>query len=253
MQKLAGTGSNGIILMGDVNMPLNVNDSDLSLGMRDTPQENNGATEMMFVLIRCHVADFLERSASTNTTFDGLWNRMTSITVTMDAKDKLIDELGVTIERRFLQHCDISIPWQLVCSRLGKAVIYMMRFMAHCTGYYNTGIARSSKDMLLDLAIYIIISQNMAYTTKEMQGFIWHVNLQFQWKAFFFIISELRHRTGGPEVVQAWKEVEKTFENRPSFDEQLEKRVLPVAVSNLVLKAWDVYDVARGISRTSKA
>jgi hypothetical protein len=237
-QKLAGTGSNSIMLMGDVNMPLNVNDSDLFPGMKDTPKEHQGATEMMFYLVRCHVADFLKRSSNANTTFDGLWSKLTTIAVSIDAKDKVIDELEVTIERRFLQYCDPAVTWHLMCSQLGKTVIYMMRFMSHSAGYYSTDVAQSRKDMLFDLALYVITAQNMAYTVKEMQGFVWHINLQFQWKAFVFIVSELRHRTEGPEVVQAWKQVETTYEFHPSFDKQVTRRALPIAVSNLTLKAW---------------
>jgi hypothetical protein len=251
-QKLAGTGSNGIILMGDVDMPLNVNDRDLSPGMKHAPQEHPGPTEMMFFLMRCHVADFLKRSANANTTFDGLWNKMTTIGVDMETKDKLIDELETTIQQKFLQYCDTSIPWHSMCSQLGKAIIYMMRFMAHSTGYYTTDIAQSTKDMLFDLALYVVTSQNMAYTMKEVRGFIWHINLQFQWKAFVFIVSELRYRTEGPEVRQAWEQVEKTFENHPSFGNRLARRALPVAVGNLTMKAWDKYAMAQGISRTAE-
>jgi hypothetical protein len=251
-QKLAGTGSNGIILMGDVNMPSNVNDSDLSPGMKHAPQEYQGPTEMMFFLIRCHVADFLKRSANTNTTFDGLWNKMTTLGVDMGTKDRLIDELESTIQHQFLQYCDTSIPWHAMCSQLGKGIIYMMRFMAHSTGYYNTDIAQSTKDMLFDLALYVVTSQNLAYTMKEMQGFIWHINLQFQWKAFVFIVSELRRRTQGTEVAQAWDQVGKTFENHPSFGKRLARRALPVAVSNLTLKAWEAYVAAQGIRHNAE-
>jgi hypothetical protein len=251
-QKLAGTGSNSIILMGDVNMPLNVNDSDLFPGMKDTPKEHQGATEMMFYLIRCHVADFLKRSSSGNTTFDGLWSKLTTIAVSIDAKDKVIDELEEAIERRFLRYCDPSITWHLMCSQLGKTIICMMRFMSHSTGYYSTDIAQSRKDMLFDLALYVVTAQNMAYTVKEMQGFVWHINLQFQWKAFVFIVSELRYRTEGSEVLQAWQQVEKTYEYHPSFDKQVARRALPIAVSNLTLKAWDAYAAACGTSRAAE-
>jgi hypothetical protein len=251
-QKLAGTGSNGIILMGDVDMPLNVNDRDLSPAMKHAPHEHPGPTEMMFFLMRCHVADFLKRSANANTTFDGLWNKMTTIGVDIGTKDKLIDELEAMIQHKFLRYCDTSIPWHSMCSQLGKAIIYMMRFMAHSTGYYSTDIAQSTKDMLFDLALYVITSQNMAYTMKEMRGFIWHINLQFQWKAFVFVVSELRYRTQGDGVRQAWEQVEKAFENHPSFEKRLARRALPVAVGNLTLKAWEEYAAAQGILRMAE-
>jgi hypothetical protein len=251
-QKLAGVGTNGTVLMGDVSMPSNVNDSDLFPGMKDTPKEHEGATEMMFFLIKCHAAEFLKRSADTYTTFDGVWNHLTTNAVPVAIKDQAISELELLIQRKFSQYCDSSIPWHLMCSQLGKAIIFMMRFMAHSAGYHSVGTAQSEKDKLFALALQVTSFQNQAYTMKEMQGFIWHVNLHFQWKAFLFILSELRYRTEGAEVTQAWKEVEKTYEFHPSFDKELARRALPIAFGRLTLKAWDAYIAAQGLPSTGE-
>jgi hypothetical protein len=73
------------------------------------------------------------------------------------------------------------------------------------------------------------------------------VNLHFQWKAFIFLLSELRYRTEGPKVDQAWNEIEKSYEYHPSFDKELSRRALPIAVNNLTMKAWEAYIAARGV------
>ncbi|KAF1848767.1 uncharacterized protein K460DRAFT_384787 [Cucurbitaria berberidis CBS 394.84] len=246
-QKLAGTGASSSTLMNDVKMPSNINDSDLFPGMRETPKEHEGATEMMFFLIRCSVGQFLKHSADTHATFDGVWHRVTTSAVNSAIKDKAIDELEALFHRKYLRYCDPSITWHLMCTHLGKAIIFMMRFMAHSTEYYSAGMAQQEKEVLFDLALQVCASQNLAYTMKEMQGFMWHVNLHFQWKAFIYLLSELRYRTEGEQVELAWKEIEKTFEFHPSFDKELSVRALPVAVSNLTLKAWDAYFTARGM------
>jgi hypothetical protein len=246
-QKLTGTGTSGMILRGDVKMPSNINDSDMFLGMRYLPKEHDGATEMMFFLIRCLVGDFLKRSAESHTTFDGLWHRLTTSAVQVATKDRAIDELEVLFQQRFLQYCDPQIPWHFMCMHLAKAIVLMMRFMAHSTEYYSVDISQSEKYILFDLALQVSASQNLAYTMKEMRGFMWHVNLNFQWKAFIYLLSELRYRTEGPKVDEAWAEVEKSYKSHPGFDKDLTRRALPVAVNNLTLKAWDAYTVARGM------
>ncbi|KAF2023835.1 hypothetical protein EK21DRAFT_105063 [Setomelanomma holmii] len=251
-QKLAGTGTTGTVLMGDVNMPSNVNDSDLFPGMKDAPKKHEGASEMMFFLIRCHVGEFLKRSSDTHTTFDGVWNRLTTREIQVAIKSKAIDELEAMFESKFLRYCDPSIPWHLMCSQLGKSIIFMMRFMAHSTQYYKTDMAQSEKDILFGLALQVIAAQNLVYTMKEMQGFMWHVNLHFQWKAFVYVLSELRYRSEGAGVDKAWAEVEKAHDFHPSFDKELSYRALPIAVSNLTLKAWDAYIARRGVSSTGE-
>lgn len=245
-QKLAGTGTNGSIFVGDVRMPSNVNDSDLFPGMKDEPKPHQGATEMMFFLIRCHAAEFLRRSADSESNYDGPWNKITTSAVPLGIKERAIKELEDLYQQQFLQYCDPSIPWHYMCSQLGKAVILNMRFMSHSASHRLMDVAPAKKDMLFSLALQINTAQNVAYTAKEMQGFMWHVNTYFQWKAFVFLVSELRHCTEGSEVDQAWKEVQNTFDFHPSFDKELAKRALPIAVSNLTLKAWEAYIAARG-------
>jgi hypothetical protein len=244
-QKLAGTGTSGMILRGDVKMPTNLNDSDLFPDMKESPKDHEGATEMMFFLIRCRVGDFLKRSAEKHTTFDGLWHRLTTSTVQVATKDRAIDELEALFQREFLQYCDPHVPWHLMCMHLAKAIVFMMRFMAHSVDYYSVDMSQSEKDILFDLALQVAASQNLAYTMEEMRGFMWHVNLHFQWKAFIYLLSELRYRTAN--VDEAWAEVEKSYESHPSFDKDLSRRALPVAVNNLTLKAWGAYIAARGV------
>jgi hypothetical protein len=251
-QKLAGVGMSNNTIFGDVSMPLNVNDSDLFLGMKELPKEHEGTTEMMFFLIRCHAAEFLKRSTNPRSTFDGVWNHITTSTVPTEIKVRAINEFELLIQRKFLRFCDSSIPWHLMCSQLGKAIVFMMRFMAHGAGYHNADTVPAEKDTMFALALQVVSFQNQAYTMAEMQGFVWHVNQHFQWKAFLFVLSELRYRTEGSEVVQAWKEIEKSYEYHPSFDKELARRALPIAVSNLALKAWKAYIAARDAPDTSE-
>ncbi|KAL1794140.1 hypothetical protein ACET3X_007561 [Alternaria dauci] len=245
-QKLAGTGTSGMILRGDVGMPSNINDGDLFPGMKEMPKERDGATEMMFFLIRCHAGDFLKRSAENHTTFDGLWHRLSTSAVPVAIKEQAINELENVFQRKFLCYCDPSIPWHLLCMHFAQSVLFMMRFMAHSTDSYNVGISSKEKDILFDLALQVSVSQNLAYTTKELRGFRWHINQNFQWKALIYLISELRHRTEGERVDEAWAEVEKSYTFHPSLDKDLSKRALPIAVDNLTIKAWGAYKAAQG-------
>lgn len=253
-QKLAGTGtgSNASALMGDVKLPANLNDIDLFPGMKELPKESDRATEMMFFLIRCHVGEFLKRFESPKTTFDGVWNKLTTVSVDVGTKETAIAELERLFEQKFLRHCDPSITWHLMCSHLAKAIIFMMRFMAYGASYQGKTETQAEKDALFSMALQVLTSSNLVYTKKEMQGFMWHVNMHFQWKAYVYILSELRYRTSGPEVEQAWQNVQLTYEFHPSFDEELAKRALPIAVSNLALKAWEAYTAANGVSQNGE-
>jgi hypothetical protein len=251
-QKVAGTGTGTTVLMGNVKMPSNLNDSDLFPGMKELPQESDRATDMMFFLIRCHVGDFMKRFEAPQASLDGAWSKLTTRKIDVAVKLRAIEDLEARFEEKFLRHCDSSIAWHFMCTHLAKAVIFMMRFMVYGAEYQGKTETQAQKDALFNLALQVCSSQNLAYSMREMQGFVWHVNAQFQWKAFVYVVSELRYRTEGELVERAWKEVELTFSFHPSFDDELSVKALPIAISNLTIKAWDAYKTARGAPGSSE-
>ncbi|KAF2680491.1 hypothetical protein K458DRAFT_421427 [Lentithecium fluviatile CBS 122367] len=247
-EKLAGTG--GHILYVDVKLPSNLNDSDLFPGMKELPKEHDGATEMMFFLIRCHIGEFLRSFANKKSTFDGIWNKLSTNAATLTVKDKAIDELEALYERKYLRYCDHSVGWHFMCSYLVKAILAMLRFIAHNPEHHGgsrADIPQTEKDKLFRLAVQVVTYQNFCYTAKEMQGYLWHINSHFQWKGFIYVVNELRERTQGDEVDHAWKQVRLVFDFHPSFGHVFSRRALSIAVASFTLKAWDAYVSARGV------
>lgn len=107
-EKLAGTG--GALIFSEVKRPSNVNDSQLVPGMKEVPKEQEGATEMMFFLIRCHVGELLRSLANKKTTFDGVWNKLSTNAATLAQKDKVIDELEALYERKYVTLAVCLVP-----------------------------------------------------------------------------------------------------------------------------------------------
>lgn len=244
-EKLAGTSTNSFF--GDALRPLNLNDSDLIPGMEEFPPEHQGATEMMFFLIRCHVGEFLKRTLP-NTGFDGYWSKLSTSSVNHVCKMKAIDELEALFERKFLRYCDSSIPWHFMCIYLCKAIICMMRFTARNPDRPSAAcLTQQQKDETFESCLRVIKYQNMVYTMDHMRGFRWHVNTQFQWKALIYLVSELRCRTSAPEADDSWEQVGIIYRNHPLFAQDVGKRALSIAMGNLTLKAWDAFIKARGL------
>ena len=220
--------------------------------MEELPRDSERATDMMFFLIRCHVGELMKRFEFLQTSVDGVEKKLTTRQVDVAVKLKAIEELETNFEQKFLKHCDPSIHWHSMCSHLAKAIIFMLRFIVHGAAYPGKTESQAQKDVLFNAALQVCSSQNLAYTMREMQGFVWHINAQFQWKAFVYVVSELRYRTEGELAERAWKEVELSFSFHPSFDDELSVKALPIAISNLTLKAWDAYKTARNTSDSSE-
>ncbi|KAF2634391.1 hypothetical protein P280DRAFT_511938 [Massarina eburnea CBS 473.64] len=253
-EKLAGTG--GTVVTTQVKRPSNVNDSDLVPGMKEPPKEHSGATEMMFFLIRIHLAGFLMKSAANKKSksgpdFDGVWSKLSNHTASLCVKDQAIDDLETMYQNKFLKFCDSSVTWHSMCTFLVKAIIAMLRFIAHNPDTHGAGresVPQPERDMLFRVAVSITSYQNHAYTTREMQGYLWHINSHFQWKGFIYILSELRYRTeDSDEVRNAWRQVQLVYDFHPNFSREAVRTALPVAVDSLALKAWGRFVEARGV------
>ena len=248
-EKLAGAGGS-ILYVANVKGPANLNDGDISPGMKELPREHDGATEMMFFLIRFHIAQFLKGFANEKSNFDGMWNKLSTDAATLAVKDKAIDDLEALYERKYLRYCDISVAWHSMCSYLVKAILAMLRFIAHNPEHHGDSradLSQEENDHLFHLSVQIVSYQNLCYTTKEMQGYLWHVSSHFQWKGFIHMVNELRKRTQGEEVDHAWKQVQLVYDMHPNFGADFSRRALSIAVANFTLRAWDVYIAARGI------
>lgn len=243
--------------MGDAKAPLNVNDSDLYPGMKEYPEEHEGATEMMYFLIRCSVGMFLKRNTPTPSLFDGLWNNGNSSTsiVPIATQDLSIDDLEATIRRKYMSGFDSAIPWHIMCVHVSKAIVAVMRLVAHAAKYREydpANIPQEDKEKLFDLSLDVITLQNHCYTRKEMKGFIWSINSHFQWKAFICLVGLLCYQTAAPRADKAWEQVKLVYDFHPNFAKEETRRALPVAVGALTLKAWEAYVAARGVPETGE-
>jgi hypothetical protein len=250
--KLAGAGLPSWLANFDTKMPLNISDSDLSPGMKESPVEKEGATEMLFCCMRYEVGEAVRRTGGFGETKMGQFyikNGPDFIT----EKDKAIDALEARFEERYLRYCDPSIPLHLLAGFMSRTIICTMRLMAHHPRQYpdkGASMPQKEKDMLFSESLKELEIAAEGFSNKLVQGFQWHISVHFQLDAFIYVLSELRYRTTGDQVDHAWRQVEISFENRPEMLNEV-KNSLYYAIGNLTLKAWAKREEAGGIYQGS--
>ncbi|EER28517.1 Fungal specific transcription factor, putative [Coccidioides posadasii C735 delta SOWgp] len=239
--ELSGVGILGGVHNPPIPLPLNVNDIDLDPNMTGVPVEHNGITEMSFCLLRYTIGRFL-RDSRTKHTFDGSWQHLTNPMISIPEKIQELEDLDKLIEQKFLQYCDISIPFHFIVSMVGRCGISMMKhrvYMLGCPGKPGgRSLDREESDTLFANSIKILEYDNLAKSMPNVRRYYWHVEAHFQWHAFIFLLYELRNRTSGEEVDKAWFQIEKVYENRSRFLTDVKNKLI-VAAGNLVLKAWE--------------
>ncbi|KFY41618.1 hypothetical protein V494_02888 [Pseudogymnoascus sp. VKM F-4513 (FW-928)] len=227
-----------ILYRGDIKFPLNVNDADLDVNMRERPQEHPGVTEMIVCLIRCEFGSQLHNQAAIEG--NNMLRLLGSPSTPVAEKEMFICKLENIFEEKYIKHCDPAIPLQLLAMVMVKVMFGRLRLAArHPRRFPDRGASMSQeeKDSLFAICLMMIEYANQGHRLPGMRKFMWHIKTNFQLDAFVYILNELRHDSVGNRADHAWREILECLEHRNDVLTDT-KNPLHVAIGNLTLKSW---------------
>ncbi|KAA8645821.1 hypothetical protein EYZ11_013072 [Aspergillus tanneri] len=239
--RLSGSTSS-LYPLADTRIPLNVNDSDLDVEMKETPPESSGATEMIFCLMRYELGQWLERQSRLKpVAFNGYWETISRGSIPLEQKVRMIKELEDIIERKFIAHCDPSIPLHLMTMIVAWSVPPILRLAAHHPRIYHEKCelpTQAEKDFLFKTCLSVTEYGNILLTTNKTRKYLWHVDNQFPWDSLIYILDELRYRAIGDETAKAWHLIDVTCSRQYHQQGPRARSPLHLALANLAVKAW---------------
>lgn len=227
------------LLDKNIKRPLNINDSDLNPLMKELPTEHAGITEMLFCTIRYEIGLFMQHSKYLET-FNGN-GLMTKPSTSMADMDKAIDELENFLHQKFLKFCDPSISLHLLAIYLAKGAICQIRLAVHHPHQYadkGEKLSQAEKDVLFSSSLKMVEYDNLCHAAKSIQGYLWHINVFFPFKAFIYILGELSNPIEGELAIRAWRNVDQAYGYHPELITDTENP-LYFAIGNLAVKAWE--------------
>lgn len=233
VSELSGAGYSILSYIWTTKPPLNVNDSDLFPDMKDPPLESKGATEMLYVLQRCEVANMLQKV------------RNGSVGETHEEKDAAIMKLQQSMSERWERYCDLSVPLHLLTTLMSDAAIGKMLMGLRHPHLMNTSVQPATeKDRLFLIALRMVEVHNAMLGTPTLKRFMWHICTNFPFPAHVYLLYALRQRTTGPLVERAWNAFGDHYKNRRaagSLSHMAKHRdsALQIAIANMTIKAWD--------------
>nr|POE54373.1 transcription factor vrtr1 [Quercus suber] len=225
---MAGAGVPPIPESWDTRKPLNVNDDDFWPGMLEQPQEQRGATEMIYCLTR-----FCVGSA-----FVKIGKMMPG---TQDYRDiePLIRETEIEVEDSYLRYCDFVNPLHVMTMCLARSAITAFRLRTRLLRVKADRATDAEKDELLRLSFKILDTDITASTNTGLQKFSWHMRRFFIWGSWDSLIFVLRSLRSGAlsstDTDEAWSRIERVYSTRDLLDT---KQGLHVAVGRLTMDAW---------------
>lgn len=242
--QMSGTGMPIIPDAWDTKPPLNVNDDQIWPGMTEKPQEQNGATEMIFCLSRSCIGKFFARvERPANSTGSSQFNGY-------HEAESAINGAESEVEEKYIRYCDIVNPLHFLTIGLARAGITAMRLRVRLHKVKNQIATDSDKEELFQLARKILDTDAAANAHADLRKFQWHMKPFFlwgTWDSFIYVLTSLWRRVGmlsSAETNAAWDSVVQAYHNH---DELLQsQRSLHVALRCLTLKAWDANPPSHG-------
>lgn len=198
----------------DTKFPLNVEDEDLDPDMKETPLERDGRTEMTFDLIRYTVSTTVRRLSYAPPGRGPCSVKNASLT--LEDKERLIEELHQYLENKYLKYCDHKRPLDWVSATVSRLILAKMWLIVHHPSLRDNGgagLPQETKDRLFLTSVEVIEFSHLLETERLTQKWGWLFRTYVQWHAVAFVLSQLCIRTSGPDVERAWTAVESVFED----------------------------------------
>lgn len=198
----------------DTKFPLNINDEDLTISMKDPPEEHEGATQMTFDLIRYSVSTTVRRLSYSPPGPGPCQSR--AAVLSLEDKERMIEDLHQYIENKYLRHCDTTIPLHWVAATVARLIMAKMWLVVHhpfSRADRGVGLPQETKDRIFTTSVEVIEFSRLLETEKTTVKWGWLFRTYVQWHALAFVISQLCIRTLGPEVDKAWIVIEGVFDD----------------------------------------
>ncbi|PWY71296.1 C6 zinc finger domain-containing protein [Aspergillus eucalypticola CBS 122712] len=230
--------------IGDVRLPLNVNDVDLHPDMTEPPLEHDGPTEMMCVLLKMEVSNWRRRSPTATQLIESVMQGSVKSKEIIELESKAVDELNNIYCWRNTRNSDPHIPLHSLTQAMANLSIARFRFKIHHprrrfgAAGNEIYITRDEHDILFESALTWVQSMmDIRIRSKFPYYLFTHFTTDTYMDAYIHILLELRQRRSRDRVALAWQLVEDLFSEHPELID--DSNPFFVSFTDLVLDAWD--------------
>ncbi|KAK6409679.1 hypothetical protein LTR95_018285 [Oleoguttula sp. CCFEE 5521] len=189
-----------------VPLPMNINDSDISLGSTEVVLPQNGWTDMSFSLMLYEIGQRAHRAHAINSE---LWEQ----------RQEVIHTLDESIQQRYLDHCDPEIPLQAFAIAVARSTLGACRLhsLRGTSEPITPGPLPSvHSDNVLLIAVDTLSYSRECHTDARMAGWRW--TLWTHWHAIAVAFAAMTTITTGALADRAWEVVEPSFQHLLAVD-----------------------------------
>lgn len=247
--ELADSKTATLIPTWDCRIPLNVNDADFPLEMKEPPPLQVGSTDALFAVVRSELGSFVRQ-----TNFHLAFTNPTSKHATRDVLKRLIpDGIELTslegmIEDKYLKFCDLDNPLHFMTVWTTRAQLAKYRLIEHhhkCSS--SSGAHADAHDAAISYALKMLECDTKLMASPLTKEFQWLIHLYLPFPAYVQIVQALKRRPVSDQAEHAW--VTMSDHHQVRFG-SLRAEISPFHApffkifAKIVLQAWEAREVA---------
>lgn len=206
----------------DTQMPLNVDDEDLTCNMKELPESRIGLTEMTMSLIQFELNNTLRRVLRNWYGIDGEIPRDILEASTAKEKEDWVAQGLRRLEQTYLDPLEESSPNGWVAATQARLLMASLWLMVFCpTPMSEAGTDQSDyiARKLFVTSIEAIEESNKLNGDPRARQWQWYLRLSLQWHSSVFVLAELGRNSKGTLVDRAWGAIEEMVRVRFQGDE----------------------------------
>lgn len=195
----------------DTQMPLNVDDADLSEKMDELPKSRRGLTEMTISLIAFELTNTLRRVLLSLEDPSSQSPKDLHYQSTGEERKGWVIQSHQRIEQTYLANLDISQPFAWVAftyARLVMSKMWLVVYTPATIPHEITELPAGIVGKLFEASLEAIEEGNRLDNDPRAGQWRWYFGKDLQWHSIILLLSELSRHSSGDLVDRAWNAIE---------------------------------------------
>lgn len=250
--RISETSSHRLVTLDptwDCKIPLNVNDSDLRLEMKEPPTVQGTTTDALFAVVRCKLSDFIRHHE--------MHVEITNPVLIQIARNSPrggmdLAKLEAEVEDQYLKFCDPENALHYMTIWTARANLAKFHLVQHCLKQFDPSVTRTQayRDAATSYALRMLECDTKVMGSPLTKGFAWLHHLHFPFPAYLQVTQDLRTRPLNDQSLQAWDILDENYGAWSKFLVDVESPLFKM-FAKLIVSAWDTCKPAENASETT--
>lgn len=200
----------------DTELPLNINDSDISEETKVLPPSRQGASDMTFSLIRYEICAQARSLYVVSNATPGQCPR--DAASSLEEHERIVRNIYEGVEEKYFKDQPTSCnPMLWTAANIARVITAKMTLVIYqpmlFPGPNGEVLSEDIRDRIFTAATEIFEYNHQLNSDPRSRPWKWLFQTYTQWHAVAYVLMEVVHRAWGPSVERAWAALNSIFSN----------------------------------------